>query len=171
MIRTKPTGADRLTLSELEVFSSRIRRDENECWNWTGVITTTGYGEYWNRLKNIRALTHRVALELIYGSIVGIIPDHQCENTACCNPAHMSLGDQKANVLRGRSPQALNARLTHCLRGHEFTPENTYNRPGKKWRECAACAQLRELKRNKPSLEVQNVALPSHNKRNTHDHQ
>jgi hypothetical protein len=33
--------------------------------------------------------------------------------------------------------------LTHCLRGHEFTPENTYTSPGGV-RFCRACKRLRD---------------------------
>lgn len=33
---------------------------------------------------------------------------------------------------------------THCKRGHEFTPENTYIRPNGN-RECRACRPIREL--------------------------
>lgn len=33
---------------------------------------------------------------------------------------------------------------THCKRGHEFTPENTYIRP-RGTRECRACRPIREL--------------------------
>jgi len=140
MIRTKPTGANLLTLTELEAFAAKISRDDNGCWNWTGSITTTGYGEYWNRARGfVHVLVHRLVLELIHKDIRGLIPDHQCENTRCCNPAHMTLGTQADNVLRGNSPQAKNRLKTHCPKGHEYTPENTYIRPSKNWRECRAC--------------------------------
>lgn len=32
---------------------------------------------------------------------------------------------------------------THCLRGHEFTPENTYDRPDGRGRVCKACSRKR----------------------------
>ncbi len=28
---------------------------------------------------------------------------------------------------------------THCPRGHEYTAENIYSRPGTNWRECKQC--------------------------------
>lgn len=34
--------------------------------------------------------------------------------------------------------------LTHCANGHEYTPENTYNRPDGKGRQCRKCNQARE---------------------------
>lgn len=36
-----------------------------------------------------------------------------------------------------------NASKTHCRRGHEFTPENTYVRPGGGRRNCRTCDQDR----------------------------
>lgn len=31
---------------------------------------------------------------------------------------------------------------THCIRGHEFTPENCYKKPGTNGRECKACIKV-----------------------------
>lgn len=40
------------------------------------------------------------------------------------------------------------AKKTHCIRGHEFTPENTYLNPGtEKPRHCRACIQVRNQER------------------------
>lgn len=38
-----------------------------------------------------------------------------------------------------------NARKTHCIHGHEFTPANTYIRPDGN-RDCKACAKSRQTK-------------------------
>jgi hypothetical protein len=32
--------------------------------------------------------------------------------------------------------------MTHCFRGHEFTPENTYHNPRDKWRRCRLCRNI-----------------------------
>jgi hypothetical protein len=37
---------------------------------------------------------------------------------------------------------AENAEKTHCIRGHEFTPENTYIQQG--WRQCKTCRLIRQ---------------------------
>ena len=37
------------------------------------------------------------------------------------------------------------SRRTHCLRGHEFTPDNIYYRPADQARQCRKCIQLRRL--------------------------
>lgn len=146
MIKTRPTIAPTMTLIDIERFVSHIKRADNGCWEWTGIITTTGYGEYH---KGRHMLAHRVVLELINGELPpGAIPDHLCENTRCTNPEHLSIGSQADNVLRGRSFSAINAKLTHCKRGHEFTPGNIYMRPSRAWRECRACATIRSKTRN-----------------------
>jgi hypothetical protein len=44
------------------------------------------------------------------------------------------------NVLRGFGSSAQKARQTHCIRGHEFTAENTYL--SKKGRNCRTCMRF-----------------------------
>jgi len=39
--------------------------------------------------------------------------------------------------MRGEGLPAKNARKTHCKRGHELSPENTYNRKNR--RACKVC--------------------------------
>lgn len=56
----------------------------------------------------------------------------------CVRPAHLEAVTQKVNTLRGTSPAAIHAVKTHCIRGHEFTPENTYLRPSG-GRQCIEC--------------------------------
>jgi hypothetical protein len=66
----------------------------------------------------------------------------RCQHRACCNPAHLEPVTSRENTLRGSSVVALNAAKTHCQRGHEFTPENTYPaqaRPGVIGRGCRTC--------------------------------
>lgn len=42
-------------------------------------------------------------------------------------------------VFATRGRRGPSASRTHCPRGHEYTPENTYSRPGTNWRECKQC--------------------------------
>jgi hypothetical protein len=51
--------------------------------------------------------------------------DHLCRNPACVRPDHLEAVTARENTLRGIGPTAVNALKTHCVHGHEFTPENT----------------------------------------------
>lgn len=99
------------------------------CWRWTGKLTPNGYGTFYD----FRA--HRIAFTLVRG----VVPaektlDHICRNRACVNPDHLEIVTNKVNILRGTSPTAINARRTHCKKGHEFDAVDTYGR-----RHCSSC--------------------------------
>ena len=68
----------------------------------------------------------------------GLTLDHLCRVRACVNPAHLEPVTLRENTLRSPSaPTAINARKTECLRGHAFTPENTWvHRSRRCCREC-----------------------------------
>jgi len=112
-----------------------------ECWPWTGHIGEDGYGVFKRRKE--RKGAHRYAYEFAIGPIPpGLEIDHLCLVRHCVNPLHLEPVTHRENLLRSRNFAALNARKTHCKRGHEFTQENTYL-----WRDktriCRMCARLR----------------------------
>lgn len=100
------------------------------CWIWTAFLTPKNYG--WatrphNGKKHAQGLAHRVVYEILIGPIpAGDTLDHLCRNRPCCNPQHMEPVSPVENWRRGFGPCAVHARKTHCIRGHEFTAENTY---------------------------------------------
>lgn len=63
-----------------------------------------------------------------------------CPHRACVNPAHLRVVTHAVNTLTGNGFAAANARKTHCIRGHEFTTENTLPRRGRYGRRCRTCA-------------------------------
>lgn len=93
------------------------------CWLWT----RANNGRYGLLSVNGRdRLAHRFAYEHFRGPIpVGMQIDHLCRKSLCVNPDHLEVVTNRQNTLRGVSNAAVNAKKTHCLNGHEFTPENT----------------------------------------------
>lgn len=108
-----------------------------ECVLWGGAIDSDGYGRIQKDGK--WQLAHRVVWMNAVGPITGeLVIDHLCRNRKCVNVSHMEIVTNAENVLRGVGITALNKRKTHCLRGHEFTSENTIKTPN--GRSCRACS-------------------------------
>jgi len=86
---------------------------------------------------------------LTYEALVGPIPegrqlDHLCRVRSCCNPAHLDPVSPRVNTLRGFGVTSANARKTHCIHGHEYTPENTAMRPDGS-RKCIECRRRHRM--------------------------
>lgn len=121
-------------------FWARVRKSDG-CWTWTGYVRKDGYGTY-NFI-----LAHRIAFEVHKGPIPpGLTIDHLCRNRRCVNPDHLECVSIGENVLRGIGPAAMNARKTHCLSGHEYSPSNTLiSKEG--YRACRRCNAERGRRR------------------------
>jgi hypothetical protein len=133
-----------------------VKPELGPCWQWSGRVAG-GYGRF--KLSKadepFRSISApRFSYELLVGPMPeGLEPDHLCRNRACVKsvsdehgPAHLEPVTRRENTLRGESPSAKNARKTHCVRGHEFTAENTY--VGKNGnRACRTCVRAAQRRR------------------------
>jgi hypothetical protein len=122
---------------------ARLVETPNGCWEWTGSRTADGYGQVRLAGRGPLVKAHRVVYLAERGEIGhGLSLDHLCSNPPCANPDHLEPVTSRANILRGSSPSAGNARRTHCPAGHLLAGDNlaaSGTRRGR--RSCLACAR------------------------------
>ncbi len=135
----------------IDRFMAKVHKSESGCWNWTAYKDKRGYGKF--IVNNKPELAHRVVWWIFKGPIPdGLEMNHLCENPGCVNPDHLQAVTHKQNMHYGKNRIALFAKQTHCYRGHEFSPENTWIRPlpkGGFGRFCKECSRINgQLRRN-----------------------
>ena len=129
---------------------------ESGCWIWMRAVDTYGYPSI--SVHGKMRIGTRIAYEVFNGPFdKSLDVCHRCDIPCCVNPEHLFLGTASANMIdcvsKGRHVQA---RKTHCIRGHKFTPENTYRH--KKGRICKTCNKMDQTKR--PAAPVRTIANP-----------
>lgn len=135
----------RVTVQEANEMSETLPSDDwraKPCKEWAGSFDRGGYGKRYDPAVRRMRLAHRMAWIEAYGPIPPETPCvlHRCDNPACYEVAHLFLGTIMDNVQdmiskgRGRWQK-----ITHCVNGHEFTPENTSIKPCNGQRCCKAC--------------------------------
>lgn len=122
------------------ILSGFVEAADTGCWEWQRSLFPNGYGYIKHDGRGRGA--HRVAYEVLVGPIPeGLELDHLCRNRRCVNPEHLE------PVTKAVNQQRQGAEKTHCPRGHEYTPENTYRRPGENVRNCRACHREKQAAR------------------------
>ena len=112
-----------------------------KCWLWMGKIRDDGYVTFHDE-NGVNAQVHRWAYMHFIGEIPkGLELDHLCRIRHCVNPSHLEAVTGRVNKLRGNTLAGINAKKTHCSRGHEFSEKNTYRY--KNHRICRPCACIK----------------------------
>jgi len=82
-------------------------KGDDECWEWQANLCKDEYGKL--RYSNKHQKAHRVAYQIYHN--VYLVPEqlicHTCDNTKCCNPHHLFIGNNNDNMFdmvdKGRS--------------------------------------------------------------------
>lgn len=135
-------------------FWSKVDFGDGEgCWEWTAYLSqgpvNWGYGQFF--LDGAVRKAHRLAYEFCVGPIpAGLVIDHLCRVRKCVRPEHLEAVTTKENNKRLPRRELsgfllANSLKTHCLRGHEFTAENTYAYRGDRY--CRTCHRMNDARR------------------------
>lgn len=92
-----------------EIFWSRVEKGHSSlCWNWRGRVNksrnpTLAYGRI-DIFGEVGVYAHRVAFFLANPNTIPLRKNgdvevrHTCDNSLCCNPAHLTLGTHYDNM-------------------------------------------------------------------------
>jgi HNH endonuclease len=142
-------------------FWDRVDKSGN-CWLWLDGTNEDGYGTL--RFNGKMEKAHRISWMLTHGPIrKGIKICHDCDNPPCVRPSHLFAGTDQDNAKdrhkKGRTKNLelgplARASITHCPKGHEYTPENTMVRETRSGscrvcRECGREGTRRYLEKNR----------------------
>lgn len=142
-----------------DLLPEHLRRwdvDDHGCWIWQGHKHPNGWAGATSYVRegtpSRKGSAYRCIWEIVNGREVapGLEMDHVCGRGrfGCVNPFHIVESDHKTNIYRSvDAPTMVNARKTHCVNGHELTPENVIPQSEKAGggRACKTCARKRAL--------------------------
>lgn len=130
----------------------------HECWMWRGAVGKSGYGNVGR--NKITYLAHRLGYEFTYGPTPsGLDLDHLCRVKLCVNPVHLEPVTFLENMRR-RYELNPDPRPTYCIRGHEYTPENTSVISTTGQRKCVRCYGGKPLRASESAPAAAPVSPP-----------
>lgn len=126
-------------------FWSKVDQS-GECWEWTGALTSDGYGSLHIGGESRKSIKpHRYSAMLHFGMFDRrLFVCHTCDNRKCVRPSHLVLADNAWNQRdmaskgRGRGQDQ-----TECVHGHPLSGENLHIRSNGR-RECRKCRYIRK---------------------------
>lgn len=132
-------------LSSPEFFWTRVNKEGpihpelgTPCWLWEGRLNKGGYGSFAAKLNSMKT-AHLFSYFLANGAPPkGLHVDHLCRVRHCVNPSHLEAVTPGVNAIRGFGFPGINARKTHCPKGHPYDMVVLQKRGGQ-YRTCRRC--------------------------------
>lgn len=128
------------------IIEKAVRNEDSGCLEWMGARAGVGYGYFTIRKpekKNI--YVHRAVYSAFFGDIPeGMVIMHSCDNPACCEIKHLSLGTKSDNALdmvaKDRHPPQMRPGFVHGKRLITILREQARNSP------CVRCGREGETR-------------------------
>jgi hypothetical protein len=114
------------------------------CEEWTGRLSSTGYGT--TSRDGRQVYVHRLTWEECFGDILtrDDVIAHHCDNRVCRQPLHLFktdiVGNNRDMFAKGRGRTI--KRQAHCIRGHSLADAYVGRAKGDAYQRCRMCVRM-----------------------------